>query len=272
MPRNTRFALGSANQTCASTATLINGASSGTYPSRPALSEDSQYPMSNLKINDRAAIWKSSPVLTGQYDIEWDLGSDKTIDVVAVHGFRWTPGQVAPADAVVSFRTSTAGYSQAGTWTAIKTLTLGVRDVGLQLSAPIRGRYFRFRVNAGGAGGGFTIGNFYLGQLSYDLGFISSPGLVDRPEDPDIVDRTMARAAHVTRLGDPFRSIILPFSVRGETKLMLDAVAAATVPTTYLDHEDTIAQVMKIAYERSVRWIDGEKYRWDIQLEMESLA
>ena len=122
--KNTRFALGGDNKTIA--ATLINGASSVTYPSRPALSEDAQYPMSNLRINDRSAAWRSATALTGTYDVEWDLGADYSLDVFAVHGFRRAIGQASPNTVDIQYRTAALGYLATTSWATVRTgLALG---------------------------------------------------------------------------------------------------------------------------------------------------
>lgn len=268
----TRFALGSANQTCASYATLINGASTGTYPSRPALSQDAQYPMSNLRINDRLALWRSDPALTGQYDVEWDLGGDRTLELIAVHGWRLAAGQTAPPSVDVSYRTSASGYSQAGTWIAlVNALPLSVRDPGRQLAAPVRGRYVRFRFNAGGSGGGFVVANFFLGVVTYDLGIISSPDMIDRIEFACVRDGRPGMVSIITQIGDDGRVFVLPFNnVKDERKAQLDAVARSALWTTMITHQDEILQVRRAddTYERTLRFSPPNRWSMNLALEM----
>lgn len=271
MAKNTRFALGSANRTAASTTTLINGASTGTYPSRPALSEDAQYPMSNLRLLDRYSIWRSANALTGTYDVEWDLGSDLSLDVFAVHNFRRAAGQSSPSTVDISFRTSVSGYSQAGTWIAILTgLSLANRDAGAQLAAPIRGRYIRFRFGVGGTGGGFSIGNLYVGNLSYDLGMIYSPGASDTYVRPERRYPLMGGALVNVAVGDGRKSLSLPFGrVSPDTRTILRTIAKETSPITYISYEDEIMQVLPAPeHQQSHVWLESH----DSTLELEQLA
>jgi hypothetical protein len=249
MLKNTRFAKGGDNRVI--TATLING--NGGYASSPARSEDAQYPMTNLAVNDRDVVWRTAAGLSGLFNAEFDFGQDRDVDVIAVHGI------------------SSDSYSAGGTWTVARSnLTLAL-DCGLQLAAPKRARYWRFKFAS--TAGGFSISNFYLGLLSVDLGVLYSSGAEDRVIYNRIRSRTMMGQPRLTQMGESGRGF--NFQLINCSKAQADTLrtlANETVPLTYLSPMDDITQVVLDSEEHSRRHVASDPVNdvFDVGLSLES--
>jgi hypothetical protein len=279
--KTTRFMRASGNRTLSSTV-LINGGSAVTYPGRPDKSEDTQYPMTNLALNDRYSPWRAASSLTGNYDVEWDLGADVVVDVIGLHGFRWASGQISPTSFSVTYRTAALGYSQAGTWAALKTGALieaqangeATRDIGWQLDSPKRLRYLRFRFGAGATGGGFSVGNFVIGQVTDDLGVLYSPGAIFRPQRAVARAQTMTGGTTRRILGDERSVIELPYqNVQSELLEILKNISRQTEPFTYLSPEDEFRQAIPAADEFEYEHVFGSAAPiWNLTLRLELLG
>lgn len=263
--KNTRFALAGGNRTCASTTTLING--NGGYASSPAKSEDTQYPMTNLALADPLSLWRAANGLTGTYTVEFDMGSDLSLDVFGVLNLRRASGQSSPSTFDVSYRTAALGYSFAGSWTAILTGRVANRTNAYQIAAPVRGRYVRFTLGVGGTGGGFSIGNFYIGNLSYDLGMIYGPGGARHLERQERRYRLNGGALVNNRMGDEAYTFRFPFGAVGPTvRDTLRVISKETAPLVYLSHDDESFCVLPASTnDETHRWIENHDNALDLE-------
>lgn len=272
MPNNTRFALGSDNRITQTTTTLLNG-SGGTAPAK---SEDAQYPMVNLQVQDRYSIWRSANALSGTFYCDWDMGADVNIDVAAIHGFRRASGQSSPASFDLQYRTAATGYNGgASGWTTSKTgILLPGRDAGVQLPGTIKARYWRFVFGVGGSGGGFSIGQLYLGLLSYDLGYMYASMASDRFVHARARYNLAMSIPVINKVGDPYRLLNYPLDgCSTAARDIFRAVAMSETPTTLFTPYDECLQVVLAndAQEHAHVWSSDRDF-WNSSLEMLVLA
>jgi hypothetical protein len=270
-----QFALGGDNKTCAAATVLINGASSGTYPNRPAISEDPQCPLANLLINDRGAVARTADALATAYPIDFDLGNDLPIGIVGVHGFRLAAGKVIPSTCEVSYRTSANGYDGNGAFTLLKTLSLDGRDRGSELAQPVRARYIRFRFPS--TGGGFSVSNFYAGVIRYNLGatfnVLYSPGAAYTDVERRTEVETLSGLPITRIVGDGSLDISLPYQdIEAPLTAVIRTLARETLPITHLTPFDDFLQVQRRGgqFRREHQW--HQPHQFNATLDLQGLA
>jgi len=276
---NVRFALGGDNKACSAATVVINGASSGTYPNRPTLSEDAQFPAANVLVNDRAAVYRTANALAGPYNFDLDLGADVPVLLVALHGIRFAPGQVTPNLVTIGYRTSTQGYDGNGAFTTLKAnLPVVGRDVGAELNAPVRLRFLRFAFNV--VAGGFQFSQIYAGLIRYDLGelysVVYSPGARYVDTERAARTETMSGLEFVRVLGDEGMLLSLPYaSIESDLAAVIRSLARETLPITHLSVFDDVMQVRRNGpdFARDHVWRnDVGDDQLDMTLELRKLA
>jgi len=231
MAKNTRFGL---TNLCAVSTALRNGGAG------PAKIETVQYPMDNLEINDRYTPWRYGAG-TAQYDVEFDLLADVTLDLFGVHGFRVAAGETAPS--TVSIYTATAAATLSSPTTQTTGLALA-RDCGYAPTSPVTARYVRFRFPT--TASGFSVGNFFAGAMT-DTGRLYSP---QASQEIDLNRRdvtTVGGGLLVNYVGDEGGTFVLPFNkITTTVKDMLLLIARNQNPVTYFDPFDRVFQVLVV--------------------------
>ena len=217
-------------------ATLKNGTGGGA----PALIEQSPYLMSNLIGTDRYTVWKSSPLSNPtQYNIDFDLGGNKTLDALALLGHRYLVGSGISYD--ISYQTG--AYNPVGVWTFVATLSVGqtVRDVGFQFG-PVTARSVRFTAVPSGAGTVVTLGKFFAGDLT-DLGGIgTTPGYEPYRNRSEISQPNGATV--LFDVGDPGADFTLPWpSIPLATRATLLTIQGASGSFVMVDPDGAFFEV-----------------------------
>lgn len=290
---NTRFCAPGDNQVLRYTAAatyprVINGLGAGTqYPSAPALVEDAQYPMANIHVPDRYTPWATpSGTTPASFKLHVDLGSNLSVGLVAVLGFRMLGSSTTPN---VTFRyllgnatSPTFGYSTTGFASNVAgTVDLtGRRDAGLVVG-PITARYWEMEV--AGSVGGYAFGGIYLGAIAQDLGLLYSPGMDERVIYPVMRGRTGGGHPSVMTVGDTRRLIRMPFENVDDTiRTKLDILfgdGSRRDPAIWLDRAPvglpTRPEVRQVILsDDSISW----RHNWDTpnlwstELELEVLG
>lgn len=165
-------------------ATLLNGGGGGA----PALSEVSPYTLAQTKKRSRRSLWQIAA--TAAYNVDWDLGSDKTVDAAGPGAHAGISG-AGITDFVVRIATNAQGYNPAA-WAgsdATGTVTMSsARDKVTDFSAQGTARYVRFSLTT--IATVFTLGKFVIGTYDVDLGLLfSSRQRLKR--SPHFEDRTV---------------------------------------------------------------------------------
>jgi hypothetical protein len=187
------------------TATLKNGTGGGA----PAREETSPYVMENLKGSDRSTVWQTSLAPPSPTQIDFDLGSNKTVTAVGMLGYREATGVVNTMLKVYS-AASASGYVP-GVWTLQATIVnIGdsTRDVGA-IIASVSHRYWRFEFPL--PTGQFSVGRFWIGNPT-DLGLYHSPGALFSRYQNRLETPQPNGSIVIAPLGDPGMDIVLPFN------------------------------------------------------------
>lgn len=265
---NTRFGLGSDNKTLKAAAKIINFAPAG-YTNPPANSQDAQYPTPNLQVQDRFSPHRTADALTGTFNLDWDLGAQELVSIATVHAFRLAAGAVAPT--LVSIQYQVSAYNGTGTWINFSTnpVTIG-RDCGSVVEPAINARYWRFSFAA--VTGGFSVGNYFLGPISVDMGKAYSGGAEHGRNATRLDARRMDGSVTSHYLGFPVWSLRFPFlSVTTADRDKLVTVGSHEQPVTLVTPSGAIFQVRPEVQQMS-RHVYGPADTWDVVLGMESYA
>lgn len=212
-------------------ATLKNGSGGGA----PALDEVSPWVMTMAQNRDRGMPWQASAA--GFIDVDFDLGSNKSVGLLAVLGHRSAPSGAIGATAC-DVLTQTGAYTPGGVWTSRGVITLGsgVRDGGYEI-APVTARSVRFSFTAAQA---FTIGRLFAGTVEQDFDCVSSPGYARKPITQRIENRMADGSPFFTIFGEERWEYSLPYEDIDET-LFDKVLAVARQSRTFvmLDRDDT---------------------------------
>ena len=214
------------------TATLKNGTGGGA----PALDETSPYTMAKTQTSDRSSVWKTAdPPSASPLNVDFDLGSNKTVTAAAILGYRTSAGLAASSLKIYS-APSSAGYVPAA-WTlqgTISSISGNPRDAGVVFSS-VSQRYWRFEFTH--AGNAWSAGRLWLGNPT-DLGLIHTPGGVDRPFANRLETPQPNGAIVINALGDPGRDFSLPFASQDSSlRDTLQNLHTQTGSIIYVDSE-----------------------------------
>lgn len=238
-------------------ATLKNGTGGGA----PALDEVSPWVTTNAQTADRTILWQNSGGTSMQVD--FDLGSDKSVGVVAILGHRGFPnGTAGITSAALQYAAAAAGYLP-GAWSTFtgSPVTLGatVRDAGLFLSSPVTARYLRFDLTVSTT---FTVGRFFAGAIEVDLGKLYSPGRTRRRVDPDMRNEGSAQFPTVTITGDPFYLYQFPYEDEDASlRTSLESVAALGRAGTFVMHDGGMSTIHECVMDSSQGY--GDEHLFD---------
>jgi len=238
----------------------------GTGGGAPALIESAPYTMSNLLNGDRSSLWKTS-VLTSAatYRIDFDLGATVSLNAGAMMGYRLATG-VGPG---VDFLYQTGAYNPVGVWTYIDTFGADRRDVGV-VGATVSARSVRFLLSPGDVSETFSLGGFFVGEVS-DLGGIHSPGGVHTPFQNRLETPLANGSVVIARLGDPGHTWTMPWnSIPLATRNILRSAQGRPTTFVLVDHEGNFFEV----YLRGgalTEGLGGGVGLYDINLELVSM-
>ncbi len=219
-------------------ATLKNGTGGGA----PALDEVAPFLMVNAKDRDRGVLWQQSS--GGNMFVHWDLGADRTVRTVAVHGHRPIGGALAGITSyTVRYAAAAAGYPP-GAWSAAPggsgIATLSGRDKGKVLDSDITARYLEYELAVGSV---FTLGKFWAGVVDYDLGFIQSRGAGVIDVTPRVDDQTIGHEQFVTYVGDDYSLFSIPYrQVPDSVVAKLLALKRARKTFIQIDQDDAFKE------------------------------
>jgi hypothetical protein len=271
-------------------ATLING--NGAYSGAPAKSETAAYPMTNLLLPDRYAVWQTGTSPPSPHVVLWDLtgassasgSGDLLIKMVGILNLHKTAA--FPTSCVVYMRTDSQGWTafNPGTWTAIATLGLGFeasraapRNVGLELSngAGQNMRFLAFSFNA--ITNAFTLGNCMASATVSDLGLMYSPGAEYTMRRRRIRERTIGGIPIVTEVGDWGRELSMQFtnidtSTRDKVRTVFDE-GGYEGPMLLMDPFGALHHYLLLddALTEVHAFSDGTNDRWNVDVRLELL-
>ena len=246
------------------TATLKNGTGGGA----PALDETSPYTMSNLIVADRYTIWKTAnPPGGSPINVDFDLGSNKTVTAVGILGYR-PAGTLAATSLKVYSAASAAGYVPAG-WTLQATMN-GIsgnpRDLGAVIPS-VSQRYWRFEFTH--IGTAWSGGRFYIGNPT-DLGAIGDPGSSYTPFRNRLETPMPGGAVVLTDLGDPGATWVIPWSViESSLRTTLLSLQALSSSFVLIDADENFFEVYLKGGRLPTSWRTASVY--DASMELERL-
>lgn len=217
-----------------STATLTNNTGGGS----PALDEASGYPTTRAQNADRESVWKTSATPSSPINVDFDLGSARTVNVAAALGFRAASG-VGAATTVVVYSSSTATYPR--TWDARGSfsLTNAPRDAGDSF-ADVSARYWRFEIACTAQ---FQIGRLFVGNAT-DLGGIHARGGLSSPYRNRNEQPLLSGVVLIEDLGDMGREFTLTFPAKGDSvRSYFESMSNVSGTLLYLDPDDNIYEV-----------------------------
>jgi hypothetical protein len=235
MANNTRIGL----TNLIATATLKNGTGGGA----PALDQSTGYPTSNLKTSDRYTLWKTGDPPSGSpVQVDFDLGSNKTVTSVGVLGYRGPFGTAVTSVAIYS-AASASGYPP-GAWTLQATINVNAlfdtRDFGA-IIASVSHRYWRFEFTHGGTA--WSIGKLWVGNAT-DLGAIHSPGGLYAPFRNRLETPLPNGAVVLSDLGDPGADWTLPWqTITSSLRTTLLSLQQQTGSFLMIDPDDNFFEV-----------------------------
>lgn len=215
------------------TATLKNGTGGGA----PAREETSPYVMERVQYGDRYCVWSTSAAPGSPVQVDFDMGSAKTVGAWAMLGCRSASGDPFYPDIYY------ASVYPGGPWTLKDSGSFSTaRDQGAQFSSTQSARYWRFSIVNTGVQ--FSIGRLWLGAVT-DLGVWHSPGATSSPFR-NRIEQGQANGTFVLNdLGDPGRDISLPFNQADSAlKSKVHNLYANTGSIVYLDPDDDIYEVI----------------------------
>jgi hypothetical protein len=230
----------------------------------PAKLEDPQYPMLNLEINDRATPWRMS-TYSSNYDVEFDIGADTSLDLFSVHGLRRAAGAAGPVS--VSIFYATAAQTLASAVTLVTGLAV-TRDAGYAPASPVTARYVRFRFPNSPNGDGFSLGNCFAGAMT-DTGVLYSPQATQEIDLNRRDVQTPGGGILSTYFGDEGGTFVLPFAnITTATRDKLLLIARNTKPITYFDPFDSVFQVLAVdgRFKISHDWSPTDLWSGTLQL------
>lgn len=284
-PANTRITAVTATvlSTSAPASSSTGGGEAATYTPLQALSEDPQFPATNLQVNDRAVFYRTLNALTGAYTLEWDLSpsgtpTDYPIALVGLHGIRKAAGSALPGFVSFSTRTAAQGYIT-GAWTPLVTnLPVSGRDVARELAGPTMARFIRAAFD--NMGGGFQFSTPYFGLIRHDLGrdwnVVYSPGARYVDTERAARTETLSGLEFLRVLGDEGMLLSLPYtSIETPLAAVIRTLARETLPITHLSAFDDVMQVRRSGpdFTRDHQWRnDVGDDQLDMTLELRKLA
>jgi len=187
-------------------AVLKNGTGGGA----PPLIETAPYVMANLLSSDRYTLWRTSTLLAStSYNVDFDLGSNQSINTGAMQGYRPASGAGPFVD--VYYQTGT--YTPGGTWNflgSIVNLVFNLRDDYVEFS-PVTARSVRFVITVGGSNLVFTLGKFFIGSVTDLLGE-HSPGATYAPFSGRLETPLPGGAVVLTEQGDEQGEFTIPWN------------------------------------------------------------
>lgn len=206
-----------------SLATLKNGTGGGA----PALSEDADFPMSNLRSPDRYSVWVTGATPPDPMQVDFSVLAATTLKAfgVARHDTDWVDGPV-------EVYYSTSAYLPGG-WSLGPTFTpLAGRTNMLVESTIASVRSLRFSMSAHTLTSAM-LGNFLAYKDSYDLGHEGAAGSVDVVRKWRSRSATISGLPVINKIGVDRRQIVLSLpTVTSATRAILQALIALDDPFT----------------------------------------
>lgn len=244
MPTTVRFLQPSSFLLAKSATKLINGDTTGRYPSCPPLVEDPNYPMSNLLKYDRNIPWVH-PGGGGQVDVEFDLGSNQSVSVLGLLAMMPAPGGLLPSGGCTFmykagnstsplFGYDVNAFTDLFTSGGHLSLSGNPRErVNHETFGTVSARYWRARFKAP-ITSSFSIGSIVVGSAPIDIGTptyfgqdsLYSPGSMQETLRARVVSRTLGGVAIQTDIGLPRRRFRYRYeAVNRATRDILRSVA-----------------------------------------------
>jgi hypothetical protein len=239
------------------------------YPGAPATQEDPAFPLENLLNSDRSSVWSTGPTPADPLRIQLDLGGDKAVALLGLHGLR---AGILPNQLLAGYRTAAQGYA-ASTYTAlpVQNFTSGPRDTGQVLFPVVTGRYWQLELDSFGIP--YALANPLLAAITNDLGIVYSPGSTDTYLPVVARDRTAGGMPVVTQLGDDRRELVMLFNnVDQGIRNALLLLAKSRAPVTYVDAFDQFQQIILTTDRLQIAHTWGPVDRYDVTLEAEVLG
>lgn len=227
------------NRLAVSSVVLKNGTGGGA----PALNEDTDFPMSNLKLADRNSYWRTSAIPGDPLQVDFQLAAG--FQSVVALGIT----NLDLFDVYSQLQVLTASVYPAGPWTARGTIPMATVDNVTEI-ASVSAPYWRFEFSNGGVQ--FRC-KLWLAATKIDMGKQSAPPEEEEMEQARSDLETPRGLIISTWHGTPRLRYRLPWPVASATlKNQIKTIAQRQSSLLYGSFENVWSEVI----------VDGARARW----------
>jgi hypothetical protein len=208
---------------------------------------------------------------TGEFRVHVDLGSAKSVKVMAVRNLKLISG-VPSANMLVQSSTDNATWTTRATFSASQLLAnVYYGDVFAELAAPISARYWRFNITSGPrySCGGVWLGDAYT--VDFGMSFTRQEAM---QHNVRAVQQMIGGQLVQQHLGNPYETIAIVAEAVPQS--IVDACKALSFFTTsfmYFDALDVAREVVVATdgFRYNTSFLSGTTAYYDIVLELRQL-